>query len=68
MLLKRIEKNLLDIVFSGMRIQKIESGLNGNGYDEFCSIFAKRAMLTPEEKKNLFENGKMRIEKFGKNV
>jgi hypothetical protein len=25
-------------------------------------------MLTPEEKKNLFENGKMRIEKFGKAV
>ena len=68
MLLKRIEKNLLDIVFSGMRIQKIESSLNGNGYDAFCSNFVKQALLTPEEKNYLFENGKMRIEKFGKAV
>lgn len=68
MLLKRIEKNLLDIVFSGMRIQKIECSLNGNGYDAFCSNFAKQALLTPEEKNYLFKNGKMRIEKFGKDV
>lgn len=48
-LLKRIEKDLLDIVFGEMCLEKIKYQLNDREYDEFCSIFAKRAMLTPEE-------------------
>lgn len=57
-LLKRIDGNLLKIVFSEIPLQKIKCFLEDKGYDEFCSIFAKRAMLTPEEKKNLFEDAR----------
>ena len=54
-LLKRIDGNLLKIVFSEIPLQKIKCFLEDKGYDEFCSIFAKRAMLTPEEKNYLFK-------------
>lgn len=54
--LKRIEGNLLKIVFSEIPLQKMKCLLEDKGYNEFCSSFAKRAVLTPEEMKYLFEN------------
>lgn len=54
-LLKRIEKDLLDIVFGEMCLEKIKYQLNDREYDEFCSNFAEQAILTSKEKTDLFK-------------